>query len=83
MRVPQDRIGQEDTTPSEVVRVLFPLTRRHGLSTIWITCNPDNWASRRTCQRLGANLVEIVALLAYNDTYKEGEREKCRYRLTL
>jgi tagatose 1,6-diphosphate aldolase len=65
------------------VRLLFPLAKRHGLSIIWITCNPDNWASRRTCERLGAQFVEIVPLPPDNDMYLDGEREKCRYRLIL
>jgi tagatose 1,6-diphosphate aldolase len=31
-------------------RLLLPLARSHGLTTVWITCNPDNFASRRTCE---------------------------------
>ena len=38
------------------MRLLLPLARRHGLQTVWITCNPDNWASRRTCELAGAEL---------------------------
>src|SRR5438876_157919 len=34
-------------------RLLFPLATAHGMSTLWITCNPDNIASRKTCERLG------------------------------
>jgi len=36
----------------------------------WITCNPDNLASRRTCERLGAIFVDTLG-------------SKCRYRLDL
>lgn len=32
---------------ARAVRLLLPFARRHGLQTVWITCNPDNWASRR------------------------------------
>ena len=35
-------------------RLLLPLARSHGMQTLWITCNPDNWASRRTCELAGA-----------------------------
>ena len=28
--------------------LLLPLARRHGVREVWITCNPDNCASRRT-----------------------------------
>jgi len=55
----------------------------HGLKTLWITCNPDNWPSRRTCEILGCELVEIVALPENTDMYQEGERQKCRYRWDL
>lgn len=64
-------------------RLLLSLAQRHGLETIWITCNPENIASRRTCELLGAVLVEIVDLPEDIDMYQEGERQKCRYRLDL
>jgi tagatose 1,6-diphosphate aldolase len=64
-------------------RLILPLAKAHGLDTIWITCNPDNIASRRTMERLGAELVEIVPLPEDNDQYARGDREKCRYRLDL
>jgi len=64
-------------------RLVLPLAKAHGLRTIWITCNPDNMPSCRTCERLGAELVEIVRLPEDNDQYLAGDREKCRYRLDL
>jgi tagatose 1,6-diphosphate aldolase len=65
------------------LRLLIPLARRHGLSELWITCNPENAASRRTCEFAGAELIEIVELPPHVDMYREGERHKCRYRLDL
>jgi tagatose 1,6-diphosphate aldolase len=65
------------------VRLLFPLARAHGFTTLWITCNPDNAASRRTCEIAGGTLVEVVDLPPDNDMYLEGERQKCRYRFDL
>src|SRR5205823_5590149 len=65
------------------VRLLLPFAKRHGLKTVYITCNPDNWPSRRTCERLGATLIEIVSLPPDNDQYIAGEREKCCYRIDL
>ncbi|MCS6846739.1 MAG: GNAT family N-acetyltransferase [Anaerolineae bacterium] len=62
-------------------RLLLPLARRHGLNPLWITCNPDNWASRRTCELAGARLVEIVNVPPDNPIYLGGEPRKCRYRL--
>ncbi len=63
--------------------LLLPLARHHGLNPLWITCNPDNYASRRTCELAGATFVEIVDLPEDNDMYQIGERQKCRYRLDL
>ena len=64
-------------------RLLIRLACEHGLKTLWITCNPDNYASRRTCERLGARLVSIVPVPHDDPLYYRGEREKCRYRLEI
>ncbi len=68
---------------ARALRLLLPLARRHGLSELWITCNPENAASRRTCELAGAELTEIVDLPPHVDMYQEGERQKRRYRLDL
>jgi len=65
------------------LRMVMPLACRHGMSELWVTCNPDNIASRRTCEFAGAELIEIVDLPPHVDMYREGERQKCRYRLNL
>jgi len=65
------------------LRLLMPLALRHGLSELWITCNPENLPSRRTCEFAGAELIEIIALPPDVDMYSKGERHKCRYRLDL
>jgi tagatose 1,6-diphosphate aldolase len=64
-------------------RLLLPLARRHGLSELWITCNPENIASQRTCERLGAQLIDTVPLPANHLLYQRGERRKCRYQLPI
>ena len=64
--------------------LLFELARRHGLDWLIITCNPDNWPSRKTCEWLGGTLREIVELPENNMMrVEEGETEKCIYRFTL
>ncbi|MBI1256504.1 MAG: GNAT family N-acetyltransferase [Chloroflexi bacterium] len=65
------------------VKLLLPLARKHGLNPLWITCNPDNFASRRTCELAGGQMVEIVELPKNNEMYLRGEPRKCRYRLDL
>lgn len=65
------------------VKLLLPLARKHGFKELWITCNPDNWASRRSCELAGAELIEIVPVPENLDLYQEGDREKCRYLIRL
>jgi RimJ/RimL family protein N-acetyltransferase len=64
-------------------RLILDLARRHSMKTLWITCDPTNAASRRTCERLGMEFVEIVKVPQADPLYARGEREKCRYRLGL
>jgi tagatose 1,6-diphosphate aldolase len=64
-------------------RLLFPLARSHGLKTLWVTCNPENAASRRTCELAGGELIEFVNLPEETEMYQRGERQKCRYRIGL
>jgi predicted acetyltransferase len=63
------------------VRLLVPLARRQGFEELWITCNPENTASRKSCERAGARLVEIVDVPRDIELYRQGIRQKCRYRL--
>jgi len=65
------------------IKLLRPLMQKHGLKTVWITCDPANIASRRTCELTGATLVEVVNLPEGIDLYKRGHRQGCRYRLDL
>jgi tagatose 1,6-diphosphate aldolase len=64
-------------------RLLFPLARKHGLETLWITCDPDNIPSRRTCEWLGAELIETVPVPREHVLHACGQRAKCRYRLRI
>jgi tagatose 1,6-diphosphate aldolase len=64
-------------------RLLLPLARAHGHRILWITCNPDNAASRRTCERLPSTFVDIVTVPRDNPLYSQGDRQKCRFRVDL
>ena len=64
-------------------RLLFQLAGCHGMNSLWITCNPENVASRRTCEIVGGELVDIVEVPPEVDLYREGDRQKCRYRVRL
>ncbi len=65
---------------ARAVAMLKPLARRHGLSPLWITCNPENAASRRTCEIAGGVLVNTVDVLQDSVLYQGGARRKCRFR---
>lgn len=63
--------------------LLFELAKRHNMEYLIITCNPDNYASRKTCEYAGGVLEEIVELPEDNDMREAGETEKCIYRFAL
>lgn len=48
--------------------------------TVTITCDPDNHASRRTIELLGACFVDEVAVPPHDPHYQRGSRWKRRYR---
>jgi len=64
-------------------RLVLPIAKAHGLKQIWITCNPENIASRKTCERLGAIYVNTVPVPTDHELYARGDKEKCRYRIDL
>jgi tagatose 1,6-diphosphate aldolase len=68
---------------AKACRIVKQVALDHGFKELWITTNPDNWPSRRTCEILGCEMVEIVDLPEDTDMYREGERQKCRYRWDL
>ncbi len=68
---------------AKACRLLFQLARKHDLGYVIITCNPDNHASRKTCEHLGGTLLEIAQLPEDNDMREEGDTEKCIFRFEL
>jgi predicted acetyltransferase len=63
------------------VALILPLARKLGIDPLWITCDPENTASRRSCEIAGAEFIEIVDLPPDYAGYAFGQRQKCRYRL--
>lgn len=64
--------------------LLLPLAKKHGMEYLMITCNPDNYASRKTCEAVGCRLVEIVQLPEDHPMrLEDGETEKCVYKIEL
>ena len=63
--------------------LILPLARAHGINPLWITCNPENAASRRTCEIIGSTLVETVPIPPTDPLYRWDTKWKCRYRVDL
>ena len=63
------------------LRLLIPLARELGIAPLWITCDPENAASRRSAERAGATLAEIIDLPPTCVIARNGHPRKCRYRL--
>lgn len=68
---------------SRAIRRLIPLARQLNLNPLWITCDPENTASRRSCELAGAEFIEIVDVPITCIIHQSGHPRKCRYRLTL
>lgn len=63
--------------------LLFELAKLHNLDYLIISCDPDNVASRKTCEYAGGKLSEIAELPEGNDMRSNGETEKCIYKFIL
>lgn len=63
--------------------LLFELARKHDLQYLIITCDPDNYASRKTCEYAGGKLLEVAELPEDSDMRKDGKTEKCIYKFIL
>lgn len=64
-------------------RLVLPVLRHHGIDVAWLTCAPDNAASVRTMERLGAEYVETVTVPDDYPMPARADRRKRRYRLRL
>jgi len=64
-------------------RLMFKQAKKHGMKQILITCNPDNLPSRRTLEKLGGYLREIVPLPVSHELYAKGDREKCIFLFSI
>ncbi|MBR4425578.1 MAG: GNAT family N-acetyltransferase [Oscillospiraceae bacterium] len=67
----------------QACRILFRLAAAHGMEYVYITCDPENLSSRRTCERLGGELLEIAELPENNDIREHGLERVCVFRFDL
>lgn len=64
-------------------RLIIPLAKRHGMASLWITCQPGNLQSRRTLERLGAECVGVIDVPPTYPLEAGAERKKMCFSLGL
>jgi tagatose 1,6-diphosphate aldolase len=64
-------------------RLIVPLAKRHGMTSLWITCQPDNAQSRRTLERLGAQCAGVIDVPPDYPLDAGAVRKKLCFRLGL
>jgi predicted acetyltransferase len=68
---------------SRALFLLKPLARQLGIDPLSITCDPDNIASRRSCEIAGATLVGVFDLPEDCVIRRNGHPRKCLYHLSV
>lgn len=63
----------------QACQALAPFVRTF-YAEVMITCDPDNHASKRTIERLGACFLDEVPVPPDDPHYERGARSKVRYR---
>jgi len=66
---------------ARATRLLIPLAHELHINPLWLTCNPENLSSRRSCELAGAQFIEIVNVPDTCIINRDGHPRKCRYRL--
>lgn len=69
---------------AKACKLLFSLAHKHKMEYLYITCNPDNSASRKTCEYLQGEYLGIVELPEGSDMrLNDEETHKCIFKFTL
>ena len=65
---------------AKACKLIVPVLIDYHLDVVWIVVAPDNIASRKTCEAIGCELVEMIDLPPSDFLYKQGIHQACRYR---
>ena len=68
---------------AKACKIIRKVAKEHGMEKVIITCNPDNYASRKICETIGARFIEVVDIPETSDVYSLNETQKCRYEWEL
>ena len=66
---------------ARAARMVVEFAHAIGIDPVWITSNPDNVASLRTLEIMGATRVDEVDVTPGTDMYERGEHRKVRFRM--
>jgi tagatose 1,6-diphosphate aldolase len=66
---------------ARATRMVLDFAHEIGMDEVWITSNPDNHASLRTLEILGAERVNEVDVPPGTDMHERGETRKVRFRV--
>ena len=65
-------------------KLLLTLAKQHDMTSVYITCDPENSASRRICELLEAKFITILDLPEDDYNYiNNGRKQHCIYEKTI
>ena len=69
---------------AKACKLLFLLAKKHGMSYLYITCNPDNLPSRRIYEYLQGEFLGVADLPEDNDMrINKGKTQMCIFKFNL
>lgn len=68
---------------AKACKLIKQVAKDNGLDSVIITCNTDNFASRKICENIGARFIEVIDIPETSDLYSLNETQKCRYEWVL
>ncbi|QOR34390.1 GNAT family N-acetyltransferase [Clostridium sp. 'deep sea'] len=68
---------------AEACKLIKKIAKQLGFNKLLITNNPNNIASRKICDKIGAVLIRVAKLPPNHQLYKVGERYTCIYQWQL
>lgn len=68
---------------AKACKLLFSLAKKHGMDYVYITCVPENIASKKTCESLNGEFLGIKELPEDNDMrISQGKTHVCVFKYT-
>jgi len=68
---------------AKACEIVKRIAQLHGIQYLYISCLPDNIASNKTCQRLGANFLGTFLIPFHNEMYLMGIRQTNIYKWSI